>query len=110
MWNLEEAIREVADRYSMDWSLRFGHQTRRVAIMVSKADHCLYDLLIRHKSGELNCEIPIVISNHPNLGEVCDQFKIPFVHVPIREREDGDKVKAKAEQVCTNTLWQPIVR
>jgi len=98
MWNMEEAIKEVAERYDMQWSLHFGHQRKRVAIMVSKADHCLYDLLIRHKSGELQCDIPLVLSNHTKLKEVCDQFDVPFIHVPIEEPADGDKEKAKKKQ------------
>lgn len=56
---------------------------KRVAILVSKSDHCLYDLLIRHQSGELACDVACVISNHPDLERVASQFSVPFHHVPI---------------------------
>ena len=52
------AIREVADRHGMEWDLRLDRDVPRMAIFVSKTDHCLYDLLLRHRSGELHCDIP----------------------------------------------------
>ena len=66
-----------------------------MAVLVSKSDHCLYDLLIRHQSGELPCAIPIIISNHADLAHVASQFGIPFRHLPM---EGGDKEAAKAAQ------------
>ena len=60
-----------------------------MAVLVSKSDHCLYDLLIRHQSGELPCEVPIIISNHADLEPVAKQFGIPFKHLPMDST--GDK-------------------
>ncbi|MCL4160337.1 UNVERIFIED_CONTAM: hypothetical protein GTU68_049594 [Idotea baltica] len=64
-----------------------------MALFISKYDHCLYDLLGRYNSGELNLEIPFIISNHLDLKPIADNFKIPFYHVPVtkdtkKEAED----------------------
>ena len=56
----------IADRLGMEWRLAQPGERKRMVIMVSKYDHCLVDLLYRHKIGELNCEIPLIISNHPD--------------------------------------------
>jgi formyltetrahydrofolate deformylase len=79
---LEHGIREVAGRFGMDWRLSYGHQIKRVAIFVSKYDHCLYDLLVRHRAGELPCEMALVVSNHPDLEPVARHFGVRFEHVP----------------------------
>ncbi len=75
---LEGAIREVADRYEMEWELRLDRNIPRMAIFVSKTDHCLYDLLLRHRSGELHCDIPLLVSNHPDLEPIAEQFGVDF--------------------------------
>jgi formyltetrahydrofolate deformylase len=75
---LEGAIREVADRYGMEWDLRLDRNVPRMAIFVSKTDHCLYDLLLRHRSGELHCDIPLLVSNHPDLEPIAEQFGVDF--------------------------------
>ena len=81
--SLERGIREVGERMQMDWKLAYGNQVRRVAIFVSKQEHCLYDLLIRHRAGELACEIAFVISNHPDAGSIANHFGVPFHHLPV---------------------------
>jgi formyltetrahydrofolate deformylase len=80
---LERAIAEVAGRFHMNWRLAYGSHVKRLAIFVSRYDHCLYDLLIRHKSGELPGVIPLVASSEEAMGKIADQFGIPFVHVPV---------------------------
>jgi formyltetrahydrofolate deformylase len=75
---LEATVRTVGARYGMKWQLHFEKRSRRVAIFVSKTDHCLYDLLLRHRSGELPCEIPLIVSNHDELRPVAEQFDVPF--------------------------------
>jgi formyltetrahydrofolate deformylase len=80
---LERAIGEVAQRFQMRSRLAYSDQVKRVAIFVSRYDHCLQDLLMRHRSGEIVCDIPVVVSNHPDLKPVADQFGIAFHHFPI---------------------------
>jgi formyltetrahydrofolate deformylase len=93
---LERGIGEVADRFRMRWRLAYAGHIKRLAIFVSRYDHCLYDLLIRFKSGELACEIPLVVGNHETMANVAAQFSIPFVHVPVPR---GDKEGAERRQL-----------
>lgn len=79
---LEHAISELAKRYDMTWRMFYDTKIKRVALLVSKLDHCLYDLLIRLKAGELSCHVPIIISNHPDLAPIAEQFGIPFRYNP----------------------------
>jgi formyltetrahydrofolate deformylase len=80
---LERALREVAGRFGMSFRLERDERKKRMAIFVSKTDHCLFDLLWRQRAGELRCEIPLIISNHEDLAPVAASFDVPFVHVPI---------------------------
>ena len=88
---LEGAVREVAERFSMQWTLRAHDERPRMAIFVSKTDHCLYDLLLRHRSGELRCEIPLLVSNHPDLEPIARQFEIPYHVFPITPETKADQ-------------------
>jgi formyltetrahydrofolate deformylase len=81
---LERAIAEVAARLSMTWRLAWSDHVKRMAIFVSKTNHCLYDLLLRHQAGELPCEIPLIVSNHPDFERVAGQFGIPFHVFPVK--------------------------
>lgn len=81
--SLETAISEVAQRFSMNWRIADGRSRSRTAVFVSKYDHCLYDLLLRQRAGELSTDIPLIISNHPDLEPVAKQFDVPFRHLPI---------------------------
>lgn len=75
---LESGIKEVKDRLGMDATLNWNKTPKKVAIMVSKYDHALWELLLRHQAGELDCEISCIISNHPDLKQVAETFDIPF--------------------------------
>ena len=93
---LEHGIREVATRFNMDWKISYANKKKRVALMVSKLDHCLYDLLIRHEAGELDCEIPVVISNWEALAPVAAKFDVPFRHLPISGKDPASKAAQEA--------------
>ena len=75
---LEDLLRIECGRYEMDWRILYGDRRCRVAIFVSKIEHCLWDLLIRHRLGELCCDIALIISNHPDLAGVAKQFGVPY--------------------------------
>jgi len=75
---LETGVREVCERFGMESVLNWNRRRKRLAIMVSKYDHCLWELLLRHKAGELDCDISVIVSNHPDLKTVADTFGIPF--------------------------------
>jgi formyltetrahydrofolate deformylase len=81
---------EVAERLQMDWELRFRGQRRRLAILVSRQDHCLVDLLWRWQRGELEAEVVSVISNHPDLEHEVRAAGVPYHHVPV-ERDHKDR-------------------
>lgn len=80
---LERALAALAGRFGMSYRLGYADKVKRVALLVSRYDHCLYDLLLRHRSGELGCEIPVIVSNHADLGRVAEQFEIPFHVLPV---------------------------
>jgi formyltetrahydrofolate deformylase len=80
---IAEAFAPLADQIGATWRLHFSDVIRRVAIWVTKQDHCLGDLILRQRAGELRCEIPLVLSNHDVLRDLCDRFDIEFEHVPV---------------------------
>jgi len=79
----EAAVRELGARFGLGWRIWYGERKRRVAVFASKQEHCLYDLLIRHRAGELACEVAMVISNHPDAQPIARHFDVPFHHLPI---------------------------
>ena len=82
----------LADKFKMKWRIYDSNDRPKMAIFVSKYDHCLYDILGRYNSGELNVEIPFIISNHIDLKPIADSFKIPFSHIPVTK-----ETKAQSE-------------
>lgn len=81
---LEEKFKSsIAKTFNMVWEILMVNEKPRMAIFVSKYDHCLYDILGRYSSGELQVEIPFIISNHINLKPIADNFNIDFYHIPI---------------------------
>jgi formyltetrahydrofolate deformylase len=79
----DAAWQPVARRFDMQWSIHWGQPVKRVAILVSKHGHCLSDLLWRRRSGELDVEIPIVISNHPDTADIAREAGVPFEARPV---------------------------
>lgn len=90
------AFNAIAQPLGADWRLQFSDTVPRIAIWVSRQDHCLLDLLWRHKAGELAGLIPLIISNHPNLKPIADQFGIDYHHIPITA---DTKVAQEAQQL-----------
>jgi formyltetrahydrofolate deformylase len=86
----------LAERFEMRWRLELSELPHRVALFVSKYDHCLADLLYRHQSGELTCEIPLVVSNHPDAKRWAEFFGVPFHVIPM---EQGNKEDAERRQL-----------
>lgn len=84
----------IAERFQMEWDLSFADVNKRMAIFVSKGGHCLYDLLARWQAGDLQVEIPLIVSNHMTLAPVAEQFNIPFYHTAI-SKETKPQVEAQ---------------
>ena len=80
---LEESFAGLAKELKLDYTVNYTADVKKVAIMVSKTSHCLYDLLMHHSEGELDCDIPLIISNHPDLELVADRFQIPYYCFPM---------------------------
>ena len=74
---------QIAARYDMKWNLYFSDNKPNMALLVSKMDHCLYDILARYQAGEWNVKIPLIISNHEDLRPVAERFNIPFYCFPV---------------------------
>jgi len=85
----------IAEKFEMQWRLARSNHRPKMIILVSKYDHCLVDLLYRHKSGELQCEIPLIISNHPDNQPIANFYGIPYVTIPVPKqgkREAEEKI------------------
>jgi formyltetrahydrofolate deformylase len=91
----------LAEKFEMTWRLAQSSHRQKTVILVSKYDHCLVDLLYRHKSGELACEIPLIISNHPDNREIAEFYRIPYVTIPVPQ--EG---KRPAEEKILSLLRQ----
>lgn len=76
-----EAYAKVANIFNMEWQFYNDSRKKKVALLVSKTSHCLYELLLKHADGELDCEIPVIVSNHPDLAHIATSFHIPFYQV-----------------------------
>jgi formyltetrahydrofolate deformylase len=90
----------IGSTYSMDWKLFNNAKKKKVAVLVSKTSHCLYEILLKHADGELDCDIPVIISNHPDLAHIATSFHIPFFQV------DPAKGKAAYEADLEQILAQ----
>ncbi len=105
-FNLDEvafslAFAPIAVKFSMQWQLKLSQHKTRVAIMVSQYDHCLADLLHRHKSGEMACEIPLVISNHRDTEALVKFYGIDFHYLPVTKETSltkDNKAEVEAAQ------------
>jgi len=91
---------KVGDKFKMDWKFFNNSRKKRVAVLVSKTSHCLYEILLKHADGELDCDIPVIISNHPDLAHIATSFHIPFFQVDVA------KGKAAYEKDLDDILHQ----
>ncbi len=87
---------ELVKSYQMKWGIYEEHIRPKMAVFVSKYDHCIYDLLSRYRSGEPKVDIPFILSNHTDLKYIADQFQIPFYHISVTSET---KKKAEAQQL-----------
>jgi formyltetrahydrofolate deformylase len=90
---------EIGNSFSLHCDFYLKDQKPRMAVFVSKYDHCLYDILAKHQSGELAAEIPFILSNHSDLEIIAKRFEIPFYHIPVSKEN-----KADAENVQLDLL------
>jgi formyltetrahydrofolate deformylase len=99
--SLENEFGEFAASLNIHWTVHYSDYITKMAILVTKTSHCLYDLLLRQAEGELQCEIPVIISNHPELEHVANQFRIPYHCLPVTK-----ETKSQQETFITKVLKQ----
>ena len=83
----------IAKQYALEYDLYDKDYRPKMALFVSKYDHCLYDILARHQSKELAVDVPFILSNHKDLGSIAERFDIPFYHIPVTKdtKEEAEK-------------------
>jgi formyltetrahydrofolate deformylase len=89
--DFRQEFRPLAEKFQLRWQLRVSSVRPRVAIFVSLFDHCLADLLYRHQSGELACDIPLVISNHCKAEALATFYGIPWHYVPVQDKNEAEQ-------------------
>jgi len=94
----------IAKKYDMQWQLHFSHEVPRMALFVSKMPHCLYDILSRWKSQEIEVEIPLIISNHPDLEPVAHQFGIDFYCFEINGHNKREQEQAQLQLLTEHQI------
>ncbi len=91
--HISSGFAPLASALNADYAFHFASRRMKMGILVSKYDHCLFEILYRHRNGELQVEIPRVVSNHPDLRELVESYGIPFAHVPVssQNRRDAER-------------------
>ena len=95
---------EVAQKYQMQYTIHFRDEKIRMALMVSKMDHCFNDILSRYKSGEWNVEIPLIISNHPDMEETANRFGIPYHYIPVSKQTKVEQEKKQLQLLSAHNI------
>ena len=102
---IEDYFRTLyGQKYEMDFRLYFSDVKPRMAILVSKMSHCLFDMLARYTAGEWNVEIPLIISNHPDLQHVAERFGIPFYLFPITKETKEEQERKEMELLAKHNI------
>ncbi|MDP3006136.1 formyltetrahydrofolate deformylase [Methylotenera sp.] len=101
--DFEQQFAAIANRFNMEWQLKLSQKPVRVAIMVSQYDHCLADLLHRHKNGELVCDIPLIISNHRDTEALVKFYGVDFHYIQVNK---DNKAAAEAEQFALFSQYE----
>jgi formyltetrahydrofolate deformylase len=99
----------VAGELGAAWKIHYD-AVPRMGILVSKQDHCLFDLLYRQRSGELRVDIPLVISNHEDCRELVERYDVPFHHIPVSVGSEEHWTKRVLELVCESTDFLVLAR
>ncbi|MEX2536595.1 MAG: formyltetrahydrofolate deformylase [Trueperaceae bacterium] len=95
---LERAFGDVvAKPFEMEWRISYADQRKRMAVLVSRYDHCLMELLWRVRSGEFDAQIPLVVSNHDDLRNITESFGVPFHHLPVAKENRQKQERAVLE-------------
>ncbi|MCF7822666.1 MAG: formyltetrahydrofolate deformylase [Candidatus Marinimicrobia bacterium] len=102
--DLKITFATIAEAFHATWDIKFLEERTRVAIFVSKYDHCLLDLLWRNKMGEYCIDIPLIISNHADLKPLSDQYDIPFYHIPVDKHNKAVQEQKELELLAEHQV------
>jgi formyltetrahydrofolate deformylase len=102
--DFDVAFGPIAHKFGMNWCIALGNHRRRVAIFVSKYDHCLVDLLYRQRNGELACDFPLMISNHPDAKRHADFHGIPYHVIPVTKENKAEAERHELELLSANQV------
>ncbi|TQR44721.1 formyltetrahydrofolate deformylase [Paenibacillus popilliae] len=112
---LQAEFESIGSEFKMQWRIACVSKKKRIAIFVSKEDHCLVELLWQWQAGDLDAEIAMVVSNHPDMREYVESFGIPYVHIPVTsgnkpeaERQQLEAVEGKADLIVLARYMQII--
>jgi formyltetrahydrofolate deformylase len=97
--DLRAQFQAVASREEMEWRIHDSRERTRVLIMVSNLDHCLEDLLYRHRTGELKMDVTAVVSNHPTMQAIAARHELPFFHLPVTPATKAEQERRLMELV-----------
>jgi len=101
---LPEKFAPIGEQFSMKWRIALSSYRPSVAIFVSKHDHCLVDLLYRHRSGELACEIAVIVSNHPDARPHAEFYGIPYCVIPVTKENKPEAERQELELLRENRI------
>lgn len=101
---ITEALSPLVEKFGLNCSLYFSDVTPRVALFVTKENHCVYDLLSRQESGELRMEVPLIVSNREDLEGVAERFAIPFHHIPITKETKPEQEQRQIDLLRENKV------
>lgn len=104
---LRSEMESLREPLRLNFEIHDPDHRPKVGILVSKTSHCLYELLVKHREGDLNCDFPCIISNHPDLAIVAGQFGVPFYHVPTSAGKLQHE--AQVEQILRNHQCDIVV-
>lgn len=100
----EDEFRLFGNELNAQWEVKYSSQKSRVAIFVSKYDHCLQEIMWRHGSKEIGADIVMIISNHTNLKHIADQYEIPFYHFPINKENKSEQEQKELKLLEENKV------
>ncbi len=102
--NFEAEFKILADEIDADWEIKYNHNKSKLAIFVSRYDHCLQEILWRHSNGELNTDIKLILSNHDKLKRLAERYEIPFYHFPVTQENKFEQEKKELELLEQNQI------
>ena len=96
---IDAGLAYLAKRYDLTWEITYSDVRPRVAVLASKAPHCLYDLLLSHQLGELHGDLAVVVSNHADLAPIAGHFGVRYQHIPV-DKADRAAAETAAQRLC----------